>query len=93
MARTEYINLDTGEPAFDLSGWPSNGDFVTFLGKNGYEYQLSEAMKVFNVGQEYEILDCVVSMSSSYYVFKGIPGTWNTVMFRINRPGGSHDNC
>ncbi len=86
MARTEYINLMTGEPAWDLSGWPKNGTQVEFIGKNGYEYQLNKALETFKVGQVLTIKDCVVSSSSSIYEFEEVPGTWNTVMFRTIHP-------
>ena len=83
MARTEYINMNTGEPAFDLRGWPRNGQKVRFLNKNGYEYQLEKAKEAFNVDDEYTIKDCVVGMSSSYYKFEEVTGDWNTVMFEV----------
>lgn len=81
MARTDYINLRDGTPAFDLSRWPKNGTKVKFLARNGYEYQLEQAQKVFNTSDTYVIKDCVVGMSSSTYEFESVPGTWNTVMF------------
>jgi predicted small integral membrane protein len=52
-----------------------------FLNRNGYDSERKRAAEVFNTTDEYEIIGGIVYSSSSYYMFKGIPGEWNTVMF------------
>jgi hypothetical protein len=55
-----------------------------FLNRNGYPSELKAAQEVFNTEDEYEIIGGSVHSSSSYYAFRGIPGTWNTVMFDVH---------
>jgi len=50
-----------------------------FLNKNGYPGE--RAAKYFNTEDEYEIIGGIIHSSSSYFHFKGIPESWNTVMF------------
>ena len=54
-----------------------------FLNQNGREEERKRAAEVFNTTDEYEIIGGTVHSSISYYQFKDIPGTWNTVMFNV----------
>lgn len=55
--------------------------FAKFLNRNGHEYERQAAEKVFNTIDSYEIIGGSIGGCCSYFVFRGIPGTWNTVMF------------
>lgn len=63
--------------------WPCKGDRMTFLGKNGYDSEREAAMKVFEIGKEYEVVDCEVSNWHHTVAFVGIPHRWNGVMFEL----------
>ena len=67
------------------NGWPEAGDFMRFLGKNGYDFELQRAITVFTVGDEYEVEDCKVHSWSHAIKLKGIDGRWNGVMFDFVR--------
>lgn len=77
---SRYQLVVDGEPTRFL-GWPFKGDRMTFLGKNGYDYELVAAMKVFEVGKEYEVADCEVGDWHHTISFVGVDGRWNGVMF------------
>lgn len=57
------------------------GTLVTFLNKNGYDYERELAAKVFEPGKIYEVDYIVVGNSSSIVKLVGVAGEWNTVMF------------
>lgn len=57
--------------------------FAKFLNQNGYEHERAKAADVFDPEKSYEIVGGSLGGSCSYYVFKGVPGTWNTVMFDV----------
>lgn len=61
--------------------WPTKGDRMTFLGKNGYPFQLADAIKVFTTGQTYVVADCEVSSFTHSIKFEGFEGRYNGVMF------------
>lgn len=63
------------------SEWPTKGDHMTFLGKNGYEFELRDALNKFEVGKEYEVEDCNVQSWSHSVKFVGMEGWYNGVMF------------
>ena len=68
--------------------WPRQGDWMRFLGQNGYEHELAAAMQVFKVGHEYEVVDCEVGSWHHSVAFVGIPGRFNGVMFEATHTGG-----
>ena len=55
-----------------------------FLNKNGYDAEREAAAKIFKEGKEYEIIGGDLHGSFSTYIFKGIQGSWNTVMFDVS---------
>lgn len=66
-------------------GWPSQGDKMTFLGKNGYDFERERALKIFAVGHEYEVENIEVHSWSHDIKFVGVEGRWNGVMFDLVR--------
>lgn len=68
----------TGKPR---GAWPAPGDKMKFLGKNGYDHQLTEALGIFVIGNEYEVEDCDVGDWSHSIKFRGVSGRYNGVMF------------
>lgn len=64
-----------------MSDWPSKGDVMTFLGKNGYSHELDQAMAIFSIGHRYTVEDCRVGDWSHSIKFEGIAGRYNGVMF------------
>lgn len=62
--------------------WPTKGDWMIFLGKNGYPFELEAAMKLFTIGQALLVEDCNVESWSHSVKFVGIPGRFNGVMFK-----------
>lgn len=77
---SRYRLVAVGE-ATRMSGWPWKGDKMKFLGKNGYDHEREDALKLFEVGAEYEVVDCDVGDWRHTVSFVGIPGRWNGVMF------------
>lgn len=63
--------------------WPTKGDTMKFLGKNGYPFELEAASKLFNVGQALIVEDCRVENWSHSVKFVGVPGCYNGVMFEL----------
>jgi len=61
--------------------WPAKGDLMIFLGKNGYERELTEALRIFKVGQQYRVLECNVQSWSHSVRFEDVAGWYNGVMF------------
>jgi len=61
--------------------WPAKGDTMTFIGKNGYPYQLEAALKIFTPGEKYRVHDCEVGDFSHSIEFVGVKGRFNGVMF------------
>ena len=58
------------------------GTKVTFLDKNGNDWQRAAASKIFKVGQIYTIKNIDVHSWVSYVEFEECPGkTFNSVMF------------
>ena len=58
------------------------GTKVTYLGRNGYDYQRENADKVLKVGQIYTVKSIDVHSCKSYVKFEEIPDqTFNSVMF------------
>lgn len=62
-------------------GWPKRGDTMRFLGRNGYEFQLAEALKQFTPGETYTVSDCRVGSWDHSISFEGVDGRFNGVMF------------
>jgi hypothetical protein len=79
---SRYRLVNDGEPT-RMPGWPWRGDKMVFLGRNGHDYQLAEAMKVFEVGRQYEVEDVNVGDCHHEIAFVGVPGRYNGVMFEI----------
>jgi len=69
------------KPITERSQWPAKGDLMTFLGKNGYPFELEEAKKIFVVGNSYEVHDCDVGDWHHSIQFVGVKGRFNGVMF------------
>jgi len=64
-------------------GFPKKHDTMRFLGKNGREHQLAEALMVFKAGEAYEVESCHVGAWDHSVTFFGIGGHWNGVMFEL----------
>lgn len=79
---SRYTLVTEGEQS-RRAGWPHKGDKMIFLGRNGYESQLEAAMKVFTVGQEYEVEKIKIYDFSHSIWFVGINNGWNGVMFEM----------
>ncbi len=65
----------------ELTRWPARGDKMIFLGKNGYESELKEALLKFVVNREYTVKSCDVQSWSHSIVFEEVAGHFNGVMF------------
>lgn len=63
--------------------WPVKGDVMTFLGKNGYPFELEAALKIFTPGEKYRVHDCHVGGWSHSIQFDGVKGRFNGVMFEL----------
>lgn len=70
-------------PAPEQTRWPIKGDWMKFLGQNGYDHELEEALKIFTVGREYLVHDCNVQSWSHSIQFNGVRGWYNGVMFEL----------
>lgn len=80
----DTLPATSGTVAPELSGsprWPRAGDRMTFLGKNGHNYELQAALKIFEVGAEYTVRGCDVGDWRHTISFEGKPGHFNGVMF------------
>lgn len=66
----------------DSERWPAKGDWMIFLAKNGYPFELGAAMELFTVGQALLVEDCNVQSWSHRVKFVGIPDWFNGVMFK-----------
>lgn len=64
--------------------WPRKGETMTFLGKNGYDFQREAAMKAFTIGTSYTVKKCEVESWSHSIEFEEVPGSWNGVMFSLD---------
>lgn len=83
-ARIPYLDGAEEDISDDLAAqFPGAGEFVTFMNENGYESQREQAAKHFTVGEVLEVEYVEIGNSSSAIKFKGIPGTWNSVMFKM----------
>lgn len=71
----------TPVPVAQRKGWPKKGDKMRFLGRNGHDYQLEAAKKVFNTEDIYEVAQFDLGDWSSCILFVGFEGRWNSVMF------------
>jgi len=63
--------------------WPEKGTRLRFLGKNGYDFQLQEALRVLNVGAVYTCTDCRVGDWEHSVALENVPGRFNGVMFEV----------
>jgi len=79
--RTYHPGEGVSEPITERSQWPTKGDWMRFLGKNGYEYERVEALKIFTIGEKYLVEDCEVHAWSHDVKFASIDGRYNGVMF------------
>lgn len=66
--------------------WPKPGDKMRFLGKNGYPFELEEAMKVMSPGDVFTVKSGSVGGFSNSIRFAEIDGSWNGVMFEFVTP-------
>jgi hypothetical protein len=57
------------------------GESVRFLGRNGHDWQLGEAVKLWEPGHELRVKECRIGGWESHYLFEGYAGHYNTVMF------------
>lgn len=78
---SRYRAVTDGEPT-RMHGFPWKGDTMRFLGENGYDFEREKALKVFQIGSDYEVEDCDVGDWSHSVKFVGIDGRWNGVMFQ-----------
>lgn len=74
-----YAEKEPAKP--EPTRWPTKGDWMTFLGKNGYDHELTEALRIFKVGQQYRVLECNVQSWSHSVRFEDVVGWYNGVMF------------
>lgn len=75
-------------PQPDKPRWLQPGDWMKFLGKNGYDFERERAREVFSFERWYEVERCEVGSFSHHIKFKRIDGEWNGVMFeRCNEDG------
>jgi hypothetical protein len=84
----EFINIpevtfkypdDYQEP---MNIWSAEGEKVTFLGKNGHDWEQVDAKKYLVAGQEYTVDWVEVGGWTSYVQLKEFPDeTFNSVMF------------
>ena len=82
-----FEKLDTNtEPWKPTTEWPVKGDWMKFLGRNGYNHELTNAKSIFTVGQSYEVESCEVGNWSHSIRFVGISGGFNGVMFERVAP-------
>lgn len=58
-----------------------NGSLVRFLGKNGHDHELTEALELLEVGRVYEVESIDIGGWVSYLKLKDIATTFNSVMF------------
>jgi hypothetical protein len=78
--------------------WPEKGTRLRFLGQNGYDFQLQEALRVLSAGAVYTCSDCRVGDWEHSVALEGVPGRFNGVMFEIVSapaspiPGGYEPN-
>lgn len=63
--------------------WPRKDDWMKFLGKNGYEFELKAALEIFDTDEKYLVEDCNVGNWSHSVKFCGIDGWHNGVMFEL----------
>jgi hypothetical protein len=66
--------------------WPKKGTRLRFLGKNGYDFQLVEALRVLNAGAVYTCTDCSVGDWEHSVALENVPGRFNGVMFEMVAP-------
>lgn len=57
---------------------------TTFTGVGGYENEQKAALKVFKVGQEYEVVGGRMGGSHTSIRLKGIEGNWNSTLFDVD---------
>lgn len=69
--------IETFSPTMSLD--TPAGSMVRFIGRNGHQWQLDEALEVLEVGREYEVLSVDVGGFSSRVFLAD--GAFNTVMF------------
>lgn len=77
------VGLDWQSSTMRLDTRP--GETVRFLGKNGYDFELAEALEVLTPGALYTVRSVEVGPWSSVVVLD--EGSFNTVMF-ANDDGG-----
>lgn len=68
--------------------FPQPGDKMQFTGENGYPIQLTEALKIFKVGDVVTVKDVRIGGWETRLTFWGRDGSHNSVMF-ISLPAGA----
>jgi hypothetical protein len=58
--------------------------FATFLGRNGYELGLQQALKVLEVGKQYRVTGGSQGQSHTSLTLEGVDGSFNSVMFEYD---------
>jgi hypothetical protein len=58
------------------------GEKISFLGKNGHEHELIEALAELEIGKEYTITSMDVSRFTSIVTIKENNKSYNSVMFK-----------
>jgi len=76
---TDWQDISTAPKDMDI--YTPVGSRVIFMGRNGYPTQLSHALSVLQVGQEYTIASIVVGGWETSVRIEESPGWFNSVMF------------
>lgn len=63
--------------------FPGAGDKVRFIGRNGYDFELVQAMIEFEVGEIVTVAKTCIGGFKSSYRFEGRNDSFNTVMFEL----------
>jgi len=71
----------SGLPSSEYDRFPKPGDVMVFRGEGGYDLQIEEAKKVFEVGEELVVEQCAVRAWDHSIWFEGHEGWFNGVMF------------
>jgi hypothetical protein len=59
--------------------------YAIFLGKNGYDHEREEALKILIVGQAYKVKEIHIGQSSTKYYLEDVPSFFNSVMFACDQ--------
>ncbi len=80
------LALSSAKPLPTTKRWPAKGDWMTFLGRSGYEFELTAARNRFEIGKQYLVEECNVQSFSHSIKFDCMEGWFNGVMFELASP-------